>query len=259
MQDCISTEKTILAAALGTLGFPVQYSRSLDDKSGKQDRRFYIAATSIDGKLRSNGLRMAFEDDSLLRDLSAGVLPLTEQAAAGVHLLDIVYAKANRDRILDAVNKGTRIRFVKQKGAERTFYETGPGTSFPGVAGRPQLMRTADLNLVAALARFGVPVLEVEGVSGSRRFLLDPLQRMTTPLGEFAGDWVRDWRAGKVSEDHPVAYAVLGLVNYRRLIEGMRKEIEQVFIQHPRTRRKAIVDPRITGAGMDKAYKFFTE
>ena len=246
MESWTATQKTILAAALGTMGFIVRTERALDERSGKRTRTFHLSATSIDGVLTSNSLKKSYESGEML-------------TAFPEHpVLDICYAKQNRDRLLDAVNKGDRIQLVKQKGAARTFYQRGQGTSFPGLtAAHTQLLAIKDLNIVAAFARFGVPVLHVEGPQGQRKFYLDALQRLTTPAAELAGDLLKTWRAKELHNEHPFGYAVLGLINYSRLVRSMEAETEHVLIRKPNSQKSAIVDPRTTNKGLDKMRRFF--
>jgi len=245
MELWTSTQKTILAAAFGTLGVVVRKERALDERTGKTFRRFHLSDSCVENKIRTQSLKTEYESGRLLAN------------HPDHPILDIIYAKQNRDRLLDALEKGRRIQFRKQSGADRTFYISEPGTSFPGVGDRGSLLASSDLNIVAALARFGVPVLEVRGPRGARKFYLDALQRLTTPGKETAAEILRDWRAGEIPAEHPFAYAALGLINYGRLIRGMEKETEQVLIRKPNSEKSAILDPQITGKGLDQMRRFF--
>jgi hypothetical protein len=246
MELWTSTQKTILAAAFGTMGVIVRHERSYDEKTGAAQRTFHLAPSCVQNLVKTNTLKRSYVTGELLREHPEHPI------------LDICYAKQNRDRLLDAVNKGQRIQLVKQKGANRTFYERGEGTSFPGVTPAHQhLLATKDLNIVSAFARFGVPVLKVEGPRGQRKFFLDAFQRLTTPGNEFAGDILKQWRAKELHDEHPFGYAVLGLINYARLVRSMESEVEQVLIRKPNSIKSAIVDPKIKDHGLDKMRRFF--
>jgi len=245
MEAWISTTKTILAASLGTMGFLVRTERSFDELSGKSNCVFHIAAKSLDGLIDSSGIKTQFDSGQLLRDQPEHPV------------LDICYAKQNRDRLLDSVNRGTRIELVKQAGTDRTFYRDGSGTSFPGIHGVSKLLETSDLNLVSALARFGVPVLEVRGPHGARKFYLDAQKRVSTLGREMAGDLMRDWRAKAVHAEHPICYPILGLVNYQRLVKSIQSDTEHVLIRKPNSIRAAIINPNMSGAGFDKMKRHF--
>jgi hypothetical protein len=247
MESWLSTSKTILAAALGTLGVPIKLERMLDERSGKTRRDFYLGPASADGRYQTASLRASFERGDLARD------------QPDHPLVDIVYAKHNRDRLLDALNQGRRIQFVRQRGTmDRTFYQPGEGTSFPGSAGHPDIFETRDLNLVAAFARFGVPVLQASGPQGQRTFHLGARARLLGP-GETVGELAQKWRAGvfESGSEHPFAFAMWGLINYARLVREMHSETEQVLIRKPGSVKSAYVDPATTNQGMDKVRTFF--
>jgi len=245
METWTSTTKTILAAALGTLGVPIRLEKMLDERSGKGRRDFFLGPASTDGKYQTGSLKSAFEKGTLLREQTDH--PIT----------DIVYAKHSRDRILDAVNRGVRIQLVTQSGSRktRTFYQHGGATSFPGTEGLKELFSTRDLNLVGALSRFGVPVLQVTGPAGKREFFLDARARLTS--GEEMAAVVKKWREGEISSEHPFAFAMWGLINYGRLLREMNEETEQVLIRKPGSAKAAYVNPGTTGKGMDKVRSFF--
>ena len=243
MELWTSTQKTILAAALGTLDVPVRIERSLDERTGKARCDFHLGDVSADGKLNAHSIKTHYENGQLLRDLPEHPV------------LDIIFAKQNRDRLLDAVNRGERIQFVRQSGTQRTFYRTGGDCSFPGLEGQKSQFRTGDLNLTSALCRFGVPVLHVEGPRGQRRFYFDALARLTT--GETLGEFCQAWREKRTDKEHPISYPIIGLANYARLVRAADGETEQILIRKPNSTKSAIIDPNTTGAGMDKTRRFF--
>lgn len=245
MESWTSTTKTILAAALGTLGVPIRLERMLDERSGKRRRDFHLGYISTDGLVNSNHLKRQYESGELLRE-------------SPTHpLLDIIFAKQNKDRLLDAVNKGDQIRLVRQQGTDRTFYQRGGATSFPGACGHGDLIETGDLNVVAAFARFGIPVLNVSGSRGSHLFYLPARQRLSLPGEEMVGEVLKLWRAKNLPTEHPFSYAIKGLLNHGRLVREMDSELEQVLIRKLNSPKSAIVDPNIKGSGMDQARKFF--
>lgn len=250
MEIWASTHKTILAAALGTLGVPIRIEKSLDERTGKQSRVFHLGAESVDGKVSTSSIKSRFESGELFRE------------DPGHPVVDISYAKQNRDRILDAVKTGRRCELVNQKSPKdlaRTFYQTGGNCSFPGVLGVSGVLRTPDLNIVAAFARFGVPVLDVEGPEGNRKFILPAHQRLAgvSPFEGTVLEVWQDWRSGDLADEHPFAYACKGLINYGRLVRELNAEKEQILIRKPKSSKSAIVNPEITGKGMDDVRRFF--
>ena len=244
METWTSTTKTILAAALGTLGIPIRLEKMLDEKSGTGRRDFFLGQQSFDGKYQTGPLKSQFESGALMRDQPEH--PVT----------DIIWAKHSRDRILDAVNKGTRIELVKQAGSTtRTFYHPGGSSSFPGVQAHGDLFETKDLNQVAAFTRFGIPILTVTGQRGGRTFTL-PIQARLSGSMETVGEVAKAWMNKSLSDEHEFSYAMHGLLNYARLVKEMHSETEHVLIRKPGSRKSAFVDPATTDAGLDKMRKF---
>ena len=245
METWTSTPKTILAAALGTLGVPIRLEKMLDEKTGTGRRDFFLGPQSLDGKYQTGSIKARFDSGELTRDVPDH--PVS----------DIVWAKHSRDRILDCLNKGTRINLVTQSNSSklRTFYHPGGNGGFPGVRNQGDLLQTRDLNLVAALSRFGIPILNVEG-QGMVNFILPARQHLlgtSDPVGQI----VQTWRAKDLNPEHPFAYAMHGLLNYARLIKEMDNETEQVLIRKPKSSKAAYIDPDTTGRGMDKMRRFF--
>jgi hypothetical protein len=238
-----STSKTILAAAIGTLGVPVRTERSLDERTGTARCDFFLGATCIENKVATSTIKSQYESGQLLREDPTHPV------------LDICYAKQIRDRILDAIKTGARIEFVRQAGTDRTFYRHGGSNSFPGLDGVTAQFRTPDLNLVCGLSRFGAQIRHLDGPSGAHRFYFDADCILST--GESLGDFCREWRAKRVPNDHPVSYPIIGLVNYARLVRSSYTDTQQVLIRKPNSSKSAIIDPNTTGAGMDKMQKFF--
>lgn len=244
MEIWTATKNLRVAAAFGTLGVPVRLERMIDERTGKSLTTYYLGKTDALGLLSTKLVKDRYQTGELGRE------------EPGHPLLDALGGMYNRERILDATEKGKFISLVKLRGVNRSVYVEGD-SGFPGTAGHGSVLRTGDLKLVAALARVDVPILGVEGPQGSRRYLLPTLWNCfgeKTDVGAF----VKAYREGKILDaEHPFFYAMGGLKARERLLDALRDETEMVLIRKPGSAKAAFVDPSSTNAAMDKMRTFF--
>ncbi len=246
MEIWTATKNMRVAAAFGTLGVPVRIDRMVDERSGKAQTTYYLGTRDVLGLVSTKAVKDRYESGELGRD------------DPGHHLLDALGGMYNREKILDATEKGKFIRLAKVKGVSRTVYVEGD-SGFPGVKGQAAVLETGDLKMVAALGRVGVPILAVEGQAGSRRYMLPTVWDCfgeRTDVGMF----VKAFRAGDVKDvEHPFFYALGGLKARERLLDALRDETELVLIRKPGSAKSAFVDPASSNAALDKMRKFFNK
>lgn len=246
MEIWTATKSLRVAAAFGTLGVPVRIERMLDERSGKSQISFYLGRSDLAGTFSTKEIKDLYESGELA------------SSQPGHPLLDALGGMYNRERILDATEKGDFIRLVKIRGANRAAYVDGD-SGFQGIRGHAQVVRTGDLKLVAALGRTGVPVLAIEGGAGARRYLLPAVWDcfgVPTDVGLF----VKAFRAGDLKdEEHPFFYAMGGLKARERLLDALREEVEIVLIRKPGSAKAAFIDPDASSKAFDKMRNFFNQ
>lgn len=246
MEFWTATRNLRVAAAFGNLGVPVRIERMIDERTGRADTTFYLGKNDTLNLFSTKAIKDLYESGELAKN------------DPGHHLLDGLGGMHNREKILDATEKGRFIRLSKVKGADRAVYVDGD-SGFPGIKGQGAVLRTGDIKLVAALGRAGVPILAVEGQRGSRRFLLPCVwdcfgKRMDV------GAFVKAFREGVITDaEHPFFYAFGGLKARERMLDALRDEKEMVLIRKPGSLRAAYVDPEATNDALDKMRRFFNQ
>jgi hypothetical protein len=216
----------------------------VDERTGNANTTYYLGVTCVNGIYRTKKIKDRYEKGELQRD------------EPGHHLLDGLAGMHNRERILDATEKGKFIRLAKVENVDRTVY-VDSDSGFPGITGQQAVFRTGDLKLVAALGRVGVPILAVEGPQGSRRYLL-PMQWECFGKPTDVGAFVKAYREKTLKDlEHPFFYALGGLQARERLLDALRDEVELVLIRKPGSSKSAFISPEINGKGLDKMRNFF--
>lgn len=248
MEIWTATRDTRLAAGLGSLGVPVRLDSMVDERTGRSQTTFYLGNKSADGFFVPNTktLKDRYIDGSL-------------EAAEPAHaLLDSMRGMYNWSMILDAVNKGRRIRLARVPGTSRTVYVDGD-SGFAGVAGESQLLRTGDVKMVAALGVVGVPILAVEGERGSRKFTLPCLgMAVDGSPGRDAGLLMRGYREDTLTDfEDPFLYAMKGQCAKERILDALKKEERMVLIRKPRSSMAAYVNEGASNEKLDKMRNFF--
>jgi hypothetical protein len=245
-----STKDTRFAAALGTLGVPVEVKVSLDERTGTRVTRFHLGVSAVDRKdWQSKKLMAAWTSGRLLAEMPAHPFCVC------------MLGFANRMALLDCANKGARLDHVRIPGTEVYAYRRGD-TGLPGLpAAGAAALRTGDLKLATALATVGLPVVAIDGEPGRLRFTLPrygPARADGLPRVDGLA-LMEAWRRNKeeIPWEDPFAQVSRALHNRERLLDVIHREVELVMIRKPRSMRSAVVRADATPAAWDAVKRHF--
>ena len=116
------TRDTRLAAALGSLGIPIEIRKSLDSTTGKVIYFYYLSLRSVCGRHDTRRIKHQIRSGKL------------EKIDPAHEALTALRAMHNRERRLDLLNKGTFMQLVRVPGTQ--LWQSVPGdTGLPGRAG----------------------------------------------------------------------------------------------------------------------------
>lgn len=248
MEQCTLTRDTRLAAALGTLGVPIQIRKTIDDRSGKVLHIYHLSLRSVCGR----------HDARLLKSrISNGRL---ERENPSHEALTALRAMMNRERRLDFQNKGVFMRLAPVPRTHLWQYLPGD-TGLPGKAGTKELIETGDSKLVDALALVGVPLLALDGPRGSLRYFL-PRHGLPHADGRPPADalvLMNAWRRSRdaMPPDCPFAQGMWGLINRERLVNALNAEIPNILLRKYRSQKSAIVRADASDAAFEKVKEHF--
>lgn len=242
------TRDTRLAAALGTLGVPIEIHKTRDAASGKVLYIYHLSLRSVCGRHDTRRLKAW---------ISNGRLETTDPTH---EVLTALRAMQNREALLDFQNKGIFLRLAAVPNTPLWQYMPGY-EGLRGKQGAKELVETHDLKLVCALGLVGVSLLALDGQRGSFRYFL---ARYSHPRadGQPPADAVRlmqAWRANRdaMPPDCPFAQAMWGLTNRERLVNALNAEIESILLRKPRSQKSAIVRADASDAAFDKVKEHF--
>ncbi len=232
MEQWTSTLDTREAAAIGTLGIPTRIETTIVERTGQRISRIFMAVCCIERKFLTGNILNSFRGGKLQR--SEPLHPF----------ITIQRAFENRLHILDLQNKGIPCSLVRVPATELWQYVPG-GSGLPGISGAGEVIKTTDLKLVSALALVGLAILLIEGSPGRHIYYLPrygPARAGGLPPVD-AVDFMRAWRNDRESIpwEEPFAQAMRGLYNRERYLDAIRKDVELILIQKPRSPRAALI------------------
>lgn len=244
------TRDTRIAAALGTLGVPIEIRKTVDSRSGKTLCMFHLGLRSACGRHDARTLK---------HQIATGQLEARNPAHEA---LTALRAMLNRERLLDFQNKGVLMRLARVPGTDLWQYVAGD-TGLPGKQGVKELIETHDMKLVCSLALVGVPLLAMDGQRGNFRYLL-PRYGMPRDDGAPPADamlLMRAWRACRESmpQDCPFSQGMWGLVNRERLLNALNAEIETILLRKYRSEKSALVRADAADAAFDRVKEHFDQ
>ncbi len=243
------TRDTRLAAALGTLGVPIEIRKTLDARSGRMFYQFQLGLRSECGRYLAARLKHQIRSGRL------------ERMQPDHEALTALRGMRNRELILDLQNKG---RFIWLAEVPKTnLWQYVPGDSgLPGARGQKEVIETKDLKMAAALGIVGVPLLAVYGGRGDHSYILP---RFGLPGGNGgpadAARLMKAWRNNRdaLPPDCPFSQAMWGLLNRERLVNALHAEIESILLRKPRSMKSAIVRSDATDKAFDRVKEHFDQ
>lgn len=252
-----STQNTNLAAAVSTLGVKIRTQRFLDVLSKRSgeivgDSRvtYFLGQQSVPGSAKDS--EECRHVRRLIKELRSGEL---ERELPKHPLLVCLAALLNRERLLDWLKQGTRMRLAVNHGGLMSYV---PGEEPESMKQTPvhEQSGTRDLKMVAALGCVGIPLLRFEGLVGHRTFWVATKGHWLDGARPDADALVRGLKDGSLEKEdpeHPLLYAWQALLNRERLLDHLNHEVQLIQIRAPGTRRAAFVREDGTGAAHDKA------
>lgn len=242
------TRDTRLAAALGTLGIPIEIRKSREAASGKVFTLFHLALRSLCG---------CHDTRRLKAQIANGRLEAMDPAHEA---LTALRAMMNRERLLDFQNKGNFMRLAAVPHTPLWQYVAGD-SGLPGKAGQKELIETSDIKLVCALGLVGIPLLAMDGQRGAYRYFL-PRYSLPRTDGQPPADAVRlmqAWRTCReaMPPDCSFAHGMWGLTNRERLVNALNAEIESILLRKPRSQKSAIVRADASDDAFDRVKEHF--
>lgn len=244
------TRDTRLAAALGSLGIPIEIRKQQDATTGKLLVLLHLGLRSVCGRHDSRSLK---------HGIKSGKLEAKDPAHEALTALRAMH---NREARLDFLNKGVFMRLVQ---VPRTMlWQYVPGdTGLPGRAGAKELIETADGKLVDALALVGVPLLAIDGPRGDHRYFL-PRYGHPRPDGKPPADalaLMQAWRKNRdaMPPDCPFTQGMWGLINRERLVNAINTQIETILLRKPRSQKAAVLSANAPDSTFDQVKRHFDQ
>jgi len=229
------------AAAFARLGCTVKIVSQVVERTGKRVVRFLISTVTEDGE----------KIGRLRRSLTDGTLPV-------LHPLHVMWlAFTCRLRLLELQEGGKFCRLAPVRGAPGVLWCYEPSTEgLAGISGAAAVVRTQDLDVVAALAVVGFPLLEIRGTPGNREYLVAAFGGQG---GVDVAQAISDWRQrpGDMPAGAPLTIALRVLRDLQTCKRMARESIDTVVLSKPRTTRHAVVRSDAAPAAWDEVKRFF--
>lgn len=250
----LATHNTMLAAACVTCGIPVTTHRKIHEGRCEEQRTFTLGASSIlsNRKIDTVTLLAAYEKGDL------------EKVDPSHCLLDALRGLTNRRALIRWIkeHRPHQLTLNPDKRCPRTLYV--PGEPANPHEGQPvfETVNTPDIALAAALGIIGIPVLEITGGKDDHVFVLPrfgfPMRSVTPQDGK---QILADFGSGRLAldqPDHPFLFAHAAVLNYRVLLDTLKREMPMIFFEDSGdSGRAALIRGDAKTIAYDKATKFF--
>lgn len=253
------------AAALGTLGIPLQFDKTIDAKTGRGWKTILVGHETLPTARDLGGKVVEGPDDEneappaarirtkeILSLLNRGIL---HQADPHHPLLDMLGVCATRETLVHWIKTGQPHRIERIRGARRTALV--PGDESPTVKASGGF-RTRDLKIAACLIRLGAPVCRIED-QGDRCAIVFPLvgQSLDEPAVNTA-DLVNAYRSNelpRLSPNHPFLWMMQCLINQDAIRDSLNNAKDIILVRAPSTGRASLIHRDSTPACLDKVRK----
>lgn len=237
-----STTNRPLAAAYAGLGFRVVINETeIIELDHWKNLRFEVSGTSLTNP------RLPHRDD-LYRGWMEGTL---EKLDNDHPFLCGIWAGRNMEAIMKMQDTGESMRLVLLPGSPLYRYERG--VEDPRLKLAPVRHATVDLPIAAAVGLDGLPVIDIDGEPGRRRYLfpdlthsslLNPACKIEHPVSSF---FVRstpgkpNLALGLTHPQHPVVHGYNGAYAYGVLLGKLKALKKRLLVKDPYSDRRAIV------------------
>lgn len=241
----LATTDTREAAAFATLGVHVQIRSDIIERTGTKTVRFLMSAISRDGSLRTGSIREAFKSGEL-----AKLRPVHPYVV-------LMCALLNRESIIAHQKTGDPVRLENIDGTGVHRFFRGD-TGLPGLSAAVPVIRTSDLNLVAALCTAGLPLVHLEGDPGRLVYYVAARNPAFPDLdgAVLTADWRNDPAAAPF--EGPFHIAAHGLAVASTLRDMVRKEVSTVILSKPGTTSHVLIRADAAPAAWDHAARFLS-
>lgn len=246
MDGWCNTSNLNLCTAFATCGVDFTFERLLDEPTGQQSTRFFLA-------LGSRG-DVHISTPGMLRQVRSGDLERTDPSHP---LVDCLQGLLLREMLVTWLKRGTRFKLVPVVGTNRATAIMGTEATLPV----GELIRTSDLKLVAALMRSGLPCVGIEPGVEDRKFLIKPRGLFPEVDGVQLAKDIRSGELAKRDPGHPALWVMMALRNRDAIRAQITKGAELVLIRNARSAawrnlcRSAVIYPDATSEAFDKVQR----
>lgn len=268
MEAWSRTTNDAKAAALGTLGIPLQFDKTVDAITGRGWSTILIGHETMPTARDLGGKVVEGESDEndappaaqIQTKMILALLAKGELHKADPHhpLIDMLGVCATRAVIDHWLKSGAAHRLERIKGAHRTALVPGQETELVKQTGA---FRTRDIKLAASLVRLGCPICRIEPAAPDRNGR--PRDAFVFPLRGMAldeppcivPDLVNAYRGDTLpqqSPNHPLLWMMQCLINQDCIRDSMNHQKEVILIRAPGTGRASLVHRDATNACLDK-------
>ena len=258
MQSWSRTTNLNKAAALATLGIPVQVDKTVDLKTGKGWHTILLGSESttvLADHLKSQDAPAAPDHNT---KLLLGLLANGKLDKADPHhpLLDMLRACAAQEVLTDWLKTGRPYHLEAITGSKAERWALAPGSEPETTRSITQVIRTADIKLAASLTVLGCPIVRLDSTPQGMKFVFPFLgYPLKTQPAIRIPDLINAYRQNTLPEEspeHPLLWMMQCLMNRHALKEFMQQQREVILIRAPGTGRASLVHRDSTPQCLDQ-------
>ena len=253
-----SVKNRCIAAAFAGLGFRVVINETeIIELKSLKNLRFEVSDTSLTNpKLPSR--------DDLYRGWNEGTL---EQIDNDHPFLCGFWAARNMEALMKSQDTNQKLRLVLSPGSPLWRYE--PGEEDPRLALAPVRHATIDLPLAAAVGLAGLPVTNIDGEPGSRRYMFPDLTRadllalnaeVAIPVAQFfprISSGKPNLQLGLTHPQHPIVQGYNGSYAYGTLLHELKAVKKRLLIKDPYSDRRVLAPENPSSAFEEEMRQHF--
>lgn len=259
MQSWSRTTNLNKAAALATLGIPVQVDKTQDLHSGKGWHTILLGSESttvlatVSKPAEGDATAPDHKTKLLLGLLANGSL---DKADPHHPLLDMLRACAAQEVLTDWLKSGRAYHLEAITGSKAERWALAPGPEPETLRSLTQVIRTADIKLAASLSVIGCPIIRLDETAQGMKFVFPFLgYPLRTQPAIRIPDLINAYRQSTLPEEspeHPLLWMMQCLINRHALKEFMQKQREVILIRAPGTGRASLVHRDSTPQCLDQ-------